>query len=113
MLEFDPRALDRLVSRSLGGPASSIEAMPGGASTRRYFRIARGSSRAVAMFVPDGTPEEVTRGPVSNRWPFIEVHELLAARGVRVPRVLGEALDEGLLLLEDLGDDTLAAYIAR
>lgn len=113
MLEFNPRALNRLVERSLGAAPTGVEPMVGGASTRRYLRITAGSERAVAMFVPDATPEEVTRGPASLRWPFLEVHDLLRDRGVRVPRILGEACAEGLLLLEDLGDETLAALLLR
>ena len=113
MLELDPAALSRLVVRALGAPPSSVEPMMGGASTRRYLRVRAGDARAVAMFVPDATPEEVTRGPASKRWPFLEVHALLDGSGVRVPRLLAESCAEGLLLLEDLGDDTLAEVIAR
>lgn len=113
MLTFDPVALDRLVSRTFHAPARNITAMPGGASTRRYFRVdlADGAS-AVAMFVPDARPEEVTTaGTEAARWPFLEVAALLAARGVRVPVLHGESCDEGLLLIEDLGDETLAAFL--
>src|SRR3954469_17851569 len=89
--------------------------MPGGASTRSYLRVATGERTAIAMFVPDAAPEEITNGAVaaSARWPFLEVHALLSSRGVRVPVVLGESCSEGLLLLEDLGDETLAAFLER
>jgi aminoglycoside/choline kinase family phosphotransferase len=64
------------------------------------------------MFVPDGTkPEEIGKGAASARWPFLEVRDLLAARGVDVPRVLGEDTANGWILLEDLGDDTLAVFL--
>jgi aminoglycoside/choline kinase family phosphotransferase len=87
--------------------------MPGGASTRRYFRVRAGNHTALAMFVPDGPKaEEVIKGePSSRRWPFLEVRELLAARGVDVPALYGEATGQGWLLLEDLGDDTLASVL--
>ena len=88
--------------------------MPGGASTRRYFRVELEGDPAsiVAVFVPDARPEEVTTaGTEAARWPFLEVASLLASRGVRVPKIHGEACDEGLLLIEDLGDETLAAYL--
>ena len=88
--------------------------MPGGASTRIYLRVATRERTAIAMFVPDGAPEEVTNGAATSaRWPFLEVHGLLSDRGVRVPIVLGESCSEGLLLLEDLGDETLAAFLER
>jgi aminoglycoside/choline kinase family phosphotransferase len=87
--------------------------MVGGASTRRYFRVKlpHGAGTAVAMFVPDGAnPEEVERGTAerSARWPFLEIRELLASRGIDVPALYGEDAASGWLLLEDLGDVTLA-----
>jgi N-acetylmuramate 1-kinase len=113
-LDFAPAAA--LVARAFPGGAQPIfEAMPGGASTRRYFRVSLGhdaTACAVAMFVPDGAkPEEVGNGEVASRWPFLEVRDLLAARGVDVPGLLGEDTARGWLLLEDLGDDTLAAFL--
>ena len=91
--------------------------MPGGASTRRYFRVRLARGTAVAMFVPDGAkPEEIAKQPKETvacaRWPFLEVRDLLASRGVDVPAVYGEDTARGWVLLEDLGDDTLAAFLA-
>ncbi len=113
MLTFDPRALDALVHRSTGNLPIAVEPMPGGASTRRFLRVRTTSASLVAMFVPDAAPEEVTSGRPPSRWPFLEVHALLEARGVRVPRLFGEACEAGLLLVEDLGDETLAAFLER
>jgi aminoglycoside/choline kinase family phosphotransferase len=113
VLTFDPEALAQLVLRATGHRPTEVVAMPGGASTRRYFRVRTPSVALVAMFVPDARPEEITAGAVSARWPFLEVHELLRGRGVRVPSVIAESCDEGLLLLEDLGDETLAAFLER
>jgi hypothetical protein len=114
-LEFGP--LHALVATAFpaerGGPVE-CEPMPGGASTRRYFRVKQGQSAAVGMFVPEGAkPEEVAKGGApATRWPFLEVRDLLALRGVDVPALLGEDTARGWVLLEDLGDDTLAAYLA-
>jgi aminoglycoside/choline kinase family phosphotransferase len=93
--------------------AFALTPMPGGASTRRYFRAHLGPRTAVAMFVPEGSkPEEVANGDVAPaRWPFLEVCELLRSRGVDVPAIHGEATEQGWVLLEDLGDDTLAAHL--
>ena len=116
--ELDFTRLASLVRAASGEHADLDYApMPGGASTRRYFRVRmpRGES-AVAMFVPEGAkPEEVQKPPGSSPaprlWPFLEVRDLLAERGVDVPRVLGEDTAHGWLLLEDLGDDTLANFL--
>ena len=115
MLTFDPEALDTLVHRATGHRPTGIEPMPGGASTRRYLRVRTPAASLVAMFVPDAAPEEITSGATggSARWPFLEVHALLDGRGVRVPRLHAEACEQGLLLIEDLGDETLAAFLER
>ncbi|MEZ4228521.1 MAG: phosphotransferase [Polyangiaceae bacterium] len=98
-------------------PASAPEVaeMPGGASTRRFFRVQSGPHSAIAMFVPDATkPDEIAKTDESGRrWPFLEVRDLLAERGVRVPRLVAEACDAGLILVEDLGDETLARFLER
>jgi hypothetical protein len=116
MPTYDPEKLARLVERVTGARPSAVTPMPGGASTRSYLRVEGafdGARACVAMFVPDAAPEEVTQGSATapTRWPFLEVRDLLESRGVRVPRVFGEACDDGLVLLEDLGDDTLGAHV--
>jgi aminoglycoside/choline kinase family phosphotransferase len=98
-------------------------AMPGGASVRRYFRLTVPGAigKAVAMFVPEelrgaGASSEKmasAKPDVERRWPFLEVHDLLADCGVRVPKVLSNATPDGWLLIEDLGDDTVASYLEK
>ncbi|MFO0666882.1 MAG: phosphotransferase [Polyangiaceae bacterium] len=91
-----------------------VKPMPGGASTRRYFRVALPTGPVVAMFVPDGPkPEEIDNAQAGHRWPFLEVRDLLSDANVPVPRILAEDTDAGWLILEDLGDDTLAEYLKR
>jgi aminoglycoside/choline kinase family phosphotransferase len=113
VLELDTAAMERWVAGALGHAVHEVQPMPGGAGTRRYFRVRAGDARAVVMFVPDAAPEEAGGGAAPGaRWPFLEVQALLAARGVRVPAVLAEACADGLCLLEDLGDDTLGRFVA-
>ena len=113
MLSFDRLRLEALVMRTFGAAPSHVDPMPGGASTRQYYRLQVGGRRVVAMFVPDARPEEISSGAPSLRWPFLEVQALLKGAGVRVPEVLAEDCEGGLLLLEDLGDRTLAAYLEQ
>lgn len=111
------QTLERLVQQlTQSSVPVAVERMAGGASTRSFFRVDLGSGRsAVAMFVPDATrSEEIEKaGHSQRRWPFLEVRDLLHERGVRVPRILAEACEEGFILVEDLGDDTLANYLLR
>ena len=68
------------------------------ASFRRYFRVtlADGSTRIVVDAPPD---KEDCR-------PFLKVATLLRAAGVHVPEVHAEDLEQGFLLLSDLGSTT-------
>lgn len=68
----------------------------GDASFRRYFRVA----------LPDGQTLIAMDAPPDKEdcRPFIEMTDRLAATGVHVPKILQQDLDQGFLLLEDLGD---------
>jgi aminoglycoside/choline kinase family phosphotransferase len=105
--------LERLVRGAFGADLNATP-MPGGASTRRYFRLTLPGRSAVAMFVPEGAkPEEVQKAHDGTRWPFLEVRDLLAERGIDVPKVLAEDTERGWLVIEDLGDETLANWLAK
>jgi aminoglycoside/choline kinase family phosphotransferase len=110
---LDTAPLEALV-RSAGHAVGTLTPMPGGASTRKFVRVAfRDGGSGVAMFVPgaDRPEESVHDLSARPRWPFLEIRDLLEARGVRVPKLLGEDCGHGWLLVEDLGDDTLASRI--
>lgn len=109
----DMQPLEELVRRTFDADLQATP-MPGGASTRRYFRLALPGRSAVAMFVPEGAkPEEVQKAHDGTRWPFLEVRDLLAERGIDVPSVLAEDTERGWLVIEDLGDETLANWLAK
>lgn len=112
--EANEDKLADLVRRSFGADLA-WNAMPGGASTRRYFRLTLPEGKtAVAMFVPEGgRPEEVQKEHDAARWPFLEVRDLLAEHGVDVPNVLAEDTAHGWLVIEDLGDETLANWLLK
>lgn len=96
-----------------GRGAGPLHELEGGASTRTFFRTHLAGRNVIAMHVPGGTQELGQRVEDERRWPFLEVQELLRARGVRVPELIVEACDQGVLLVEDLGDDTLATYLEK
>ena len=93
-----------------------IEAMPGGMSPRRFFRVKlspsddSGETSVVGVFTPNAqqSDEASHRTTTPREWPFLEVHRLLDEAGVRVPRLFGTDCDSGWMLVEDLGDLTLA-----
>ncbi len=78
--------------------------LAGDASFRKYDRLEDHRGRVVLMDAPP--PQEDVR-------PFVRIARHLHARGFSVPEVLAEDSEAGLLLLEDLGDDTYTRLLAR
>ena len=78
--------------------------LAGDASFRRYDRIVKGSRVAVLMDAPP--PQEDVR-------PFIRIAEHLAEMGYSAPRILARDVENGFLLLEDLGDATYTRLLAK
>lgn len=74
--------------------------LAGDASARQYLRLVRpGGGTAILALSPFAEVDLV---------PFVRIGRWLTGLGVSVPRILADAGDEGLLLLEDLGDQTFA-----
>ncbi|MDD9877591.1 MAG: phosphotransferase, partial [Magnetovibrio sp.] len=73
------------------------------ASFRRYDRLRDGTREAVLMDAPP--PQEDVR-------PFVRIARHLADLGFSAPEVLAEDVDQGFLLIEDLGDATYTRVLA-
>jgi aminoglycoside/choline kinase family phosphotransferase len=72
------------------------------ASFRSYRRLENGARRAVLMDAPP-THEDVR--------PFLRIARHLRGLGLGAPDILAEDIEAGLLLLEDLGDDTFTRLL--
>ncbi len=72
------------------------------ASFRRYFRVPSQSGTLIVMDAPP--PHEDCR-------PFVDVDQRLLAAGLNVPSILDQDLNQGFLLLTDLGPTTYYARI--
>jgi len=77
--------------------------LAGDASFRKYDRLEKNQERAVLMDAPP--PQEDVR-------PFVSVGRHLFDRGFSTPKILAEDSNAGLLLLEDLGDETYTRLLA-
>jgi aminoglycoside/choline kinase family phosphotransferase len=78
--------------------------LAGDASFRRYDRIVRADECAVLMDAPP--PEEDVR-------PFVVMARHLSGLGYSAPGILAADEEAGLLLLEDLGDNTYTQVLAN
>ena len=67
------------------------------ASFRRYFRVHLSDKTLIAMDAPP---------PQEDCAPFVKIAKLLYDAGLNAPQVLAQDLENGFLLLSDLGDVT-------
>ena len=91
--------LRRWLAVTLEGGDFSIAPASDDASFRRYFRIQRGEAQP-SLVAMDAPPDKENCGP------FVHVAHLLAEAGVHVPKIHAQDLEQGFLLLSDLGNTT-------
>jgi aminoglycoside/choline kinase family phosphotransferase len=99
-------ALQAWLKRLFPAEEWHIEPASADASFRRYFRVSlpdRGESRIVM----DAPPQQ------EDCRPFIRVADLLRQAGLNAPAVLAQDLEQGFLLLTDLGTSTYLAELQR
>jgi aminoglycoside/choline kinase family phosphotransferase len=90
-------ALIRNFLEAQGWEGARRAPLSGDASFRRYERLTLGERRAVLMDAPPAH-EDVR--------PYVAVDRILRRLGYSAPEIYAQDSDNGLLLLEDLGDDT-------
>jgi len=102
--------------------AFRLEALPGDASNRKYYRLFLKNGFGPSMVImeladPENfkASEEEVSGKPSNiqELPFINIQNFLARNGVGVPEIFYYEKSEGLIFLEDLGDHTLEHEIPK
>ncbi|MFH1357730.1 MAG: phosphotransferase [bacterium] len=110
------------VTNSIGPKANpkniEIKKLFGQASYREYFRASltdngqRTTKTYIIMQMPSGfssPAEEITKiqEGAPTELPFINVNTYLASLELPVPQIIATNIDKGLILLEDLGDNSL------
>ena len=85
-----------------GWTAPEITAVAGDASFRRYFRVESGTRHAILMDAPP--PHEDPR-------PFVDIACHLRGQGFAAPEILAQDLAQGLVLLEDFGDQRMREHL--
>ena len=93
------QAAARWLAGTLPGRRFSLAPASEDASFRRYFRLTFADG-ATPLILMDAPPDK------EDCRPFLKVQGLMASAGVHVPAVHATALEEGFLLLEDLGTTT-------
>jgi aminoglycoside/choline kinase family phosphotransferase len=86
-----------------GLQAGSLRTASADASARRYLRLdGPGGRSAIVMDAPPS---------LIDCRPFVAIAERMAAAGLHAPQVLAADLEQGFLLLTDLGDQTYLAAL--
>ncbi|HRL78364.1 MAG TPA: phosphotransferase [Candidatus Accumulibacter phosphatis] len=94
----------KLFAEQFPGQDIPVEPASADASFRRYFRLTLPD--ASTRIVMDAPPEK------EDCRPFLQVAALFRRAGTHVPEVLAEDLDQGFLLLSDLGSTTYLQALA-
>ncbi len=115
----DDQINDFLTAAGWGDAKRSM--LAGDASARRYERIAGSQGKAVLMDAPP-EPGEVADGQATGYSaiahlavdcrPFVSIARHLKRFGFSTPTILAEDVANGLLLLEDLGDDVFVSLLS-
>jgi tRNA threonylcarbamoyl adenosine modification protein YjeE len=117
-------AIRKFLERAGWSDASTVFSyLQGDASPRRYARLAKADgSRAILMDSPrtpdgppirDGKPYSAIAHLAENVKAFAAIDRTLEAAGLSVPHILAEDLIEGLLLIEDLGDEVFGSEVKK
>jgi N-acetylmuramate 1-kinase len=101
MIEL-PEGLADFTARA-GWADARVEPLPGDASFRRYFRLAREDGMA-AMLMHAPPPHE-------DPAPFLHVAHWLNEHGMRAPAILAEDAAQGWVLTEDFGNDRMRDWL--
>ncbi|MBY0416475.1 MAG: phosphotransferase [Pararheinheimera sp.] len=81
-----------------------LEPITGDASFRRYFRFSTAQRSYILMDAP--TPaEDCSR--------FVATQQAFAEAGLQVPQIIAQDLQQGVLLLSDLGDTLLLSRLTK
>ena len=78
------------------------------ASFRRYFRVHLGDYKGHKTLIAMDAPP-----PQEDCAPFVKVAQMLMDRGLNAPKVIAQDLENGFLLLSDLGDSTYLSALTN
>ncbi len=109
------RALRECVYASLGVEIARLEALPAGLSTRRFFRITTRCGQPRTLIARLDAPEDSAGRPAgaAPEPPLVPIQRFLARHGLPVPRRYSGDPQQGIELLEDVGELALADAVQK
>ncbi len=94
--------LEAWLKQVLSAQSFTLTTASADASFRRYFRVHLPDGTLIAMDAPP--PQEDCR-------PFVRIARVLLDAGLNVPKIIAEDVEQGFLLLSDLGDTTYLSQL--
>jgi hypothetical protein len=122
-------AMQEFLNRS-GWANAAVKPLDGDASTRRYFRVAKGDHKAMLMDQPqnaeqpaapaNATPEQrrklgynaIARLAGADVGRFVAASNFLREQGLTAPEIYAADTAQGFALIEDLGNDLYADVLS-
>ncbi len=111
---------DLMAGAGVGGEACSLRYLQGDASVRRYARLIYPQRGAIVMdwarqpdgpALRNGLPYSRIAHLAEGVRPFVEIASALSASGLSTPEIYAQDLENGFLLLEDLGDSVFGHVV--
>ena len=87
--------VDRILAEDGSAPSSDWRTVVGDASFRQFYRLRANDRTVIAMDAPTAT---------ENNAQFVRLSKVFRDAGVRVPEVFASDLENGFILVSDLGD---------
>jgi len=106
--------VERATRTSLG--SAPVLKLAGQASSRMYFRVGTPPESWVVMVMPVDAAkksDEASKGPAPTELPFVNVHRYLDGLGVRVPKIHHYDEPAGMMVIEDLTDETFEMALGK
>ncbi len=81
---------------------TKIEKLAGDASDRKFYRISTSSKNYIVLLYPN---------PINKELNLFKVYQLFKASSLPISKILDIWFDEGVILLQDLGNESLQRYV--
>jgi N-acetylmuramate 1-kinase len=111
---------DLMAGANVGNETCALRYLQGDASVRRYARLACANRSAILMdwahqpdgpAIRDGLPYSRIAHLAEDVRPFVAIGTALRSAGLTAPEIYAQDLDQGFLLIEDLGNRVFAQVV--
>lgn len=103
MIELDHELVNKFLERN-NFNNFNYKKIAGDASFRSYYRVFLEGQTYILMHAPK---------PYENVEPFIEIAKILKEFNLNSPKIIAQDIENGLLLLQDFGDNTFSKYLVK